>query len=87
MCRSRRLSTAKSGQIVVFGTTPDGAVVAGGIPREGKPLPPGAWEETRLEQPLVSPSVLVQGSRVHLAAIANLAKNDASILYGTLTLQ
>lgn len=78
------VDAAPNGHIVVFGTTPDGAVFGSGIPQEGKPLPRDAWEETRFEQPLVSPSVLVQGRQVHLAAIANMAKNDASVLYGTL---
>jgi hypothetical protein len=77
------VDVAPNGHIVVFGTTPGGAVFASGIPQEGKPLPRDGWEETKFQQPLVSPSILVQGRRVHLAAIANLAKNDASVLYGT----
>jgi hypothetical protein len=72
------------GHVVVFGTTPNGVVFGSGIPQEGKPLPREAWRETRFEQPLVSPSVLVQGRQVHLAAIANLAEKDAAVLYGTL---
>lgn len=77
------VDAAPNGHIVVFGTTPGGAVFGTGIPQEGKPLPRDGWAETRFQQPLVSPSILVQGRRVHLAAIANLAKNDASVLYGT----
>ena len=78
------VDAAPNGHVVIFGTTPTGAVFATGIPQEGKLLPRDTWEETRFEQPLVSPSVLVHGRKVHLAAIANLGKDDASVLYGTI---
>jgi hypothetical protein len=78
------VDAAPNGHIVVFGTTPSGAVFGNGIPQNGKPLPADAWEETRFERPLVSPSVMVHGRRVHLAALANLGKSDASVLYGTI---
>jgi len=74
---------ASDGRLVVFATTPNGMVFGRGFPEEGKPLPREAWQETRFEQPLVSPSVLVEGRRAHLAAIANFREKDASVLYGS----
>jgi hypothetical protein len=78
---------APDGRIVVFGTTPAGVVIARGALEPGQPWARDAWQETRIDQPLVSPSVLVQGDVVHLAAIADLEKDGASVLYGTTPLR
>jgi hypothetical protein len=66
-----------SGRAVIFATTPRGYLLA-----EGPAFQPAEEVATR---PLHSPSVAIEGSTVHLAAIEGVGTPEAKVLVGTVT--
>ncbi len=73
-------------RVAVFATTPAGAIFALGTLGDG-PMPNDAWKETRFTSTLASPSLLIHDATAHLAAIQGLGGANATVVYGSLSLE
>ena len=75
------VDAAPNGEVVIFATTPAGAIYGRGT-LTGGPLPAKAWKETLFKFRLASPSLLLHDGSAYLAAVEKPGEPDTRVLRG-----